>query len=62
VDSLLQDLWEALVHKVAGDNTKPVPFAMDWDALRLDLNDSLSITGFQRYLDWFRSRGTEPRY
>jgi hypothetical protein len=39
----------------------PVSFAMDWDAFRDQLSDSLGRTGYGRYVDWFGFFGAMPK-
>jgi hypothetical protein len=38
-----------------------VSFAVDWDAICDQLNDSLGQTGYGHYVNWFGSFGTMPK-
>jgi hypothetical protein len=60
LDAALKALWEVLVEKVAGAGTQPVSFAVDWDIFRDKIEDSLSRTGYARYVNWYGSFGPTP--
>jgi hypothetical protein len=61
LDAALQDLWDRVVEAVAGVDTDPVSFAMDWADFRDEMQDSLSRTAYGRYVDWFGSYGAQPK-